>query len=212
MSHLLSIHLEQIALSCQGIESLPPTPPPPPRQHSTPKTAARPSFAVSSGEVTTGGGPTGRPARRNTAVAAVLGGDLHAQLARRRAGDDVDVEVLLRGAEKLCGVYALPGAEARIAALRGRWGRNANTAAYYEARVAEQTASMERTKGQWGYEDEEDEEQDEEEDGGAHDGHVMTEEDLRAEEEEVRELERKKRELQARLRAMDKDLGGLLHM
>ncbi|KAF3357634.1 hypothetical protein VdG1_05737 [Verticillium dahliae VDG1] len=75
---------------------------------------------------------------------------------------------------------------------------------------------MERAKGQWGYEDEEDEEQDEDEDededGGAHDGHVMTEEDLRAEEEEVRELERKKRELQARLRAMDKDLGGLLHM
>ncbi|KAG7114871.1 hypothetical protein HYQ44_007990 [Verticillium longisporum] len=261
MSHLLSIHLEQIALSCQGIESLPfpppkiftnallhntditslirdtepheralfSVPPPPPLATAQPDPAVAAAastshpqdrrktvFAVSSGEVTTGGGPTGRPARRNTAVAAVLGGDLHAQLARRRAGDDVDVEVLLRGAEKLCGVYALPGAEARIAALRGRWGRNANTAAYYEARVAELTASMERAKGQWGYEDEEDEEQDEDEDededGGAHDGHVMTEEDLRAEEEEVRELERKKRELQARLRAMDKDLGGLLHM
>ncbi|KAM0284128.1 hypothetical protein ACHAQH_002116 [Verticillium albo-atrum] len=245
MSHLLNIHLEQIALSCQGIETLPfpppkiftnallnnnditslirdtepheralfSVPPPPPPQTAQPDPAPpqdrrKTVFAVSSGEVTTGGGPTGRPARRNTAVAAVLGGDLHAQLARRRAGDDVDVEVLLRGAEKLRGVYALPGAEGRIAALRGRWGRNANTAAYYEARVAEQTASLERTKGQWGHEEEEQHEDDEEVQGED----VMTEEDLRAEEEEVRELERKKRELQARLRAMDKDLGGLLHM
>ncbi|KAM0324801.1 hypothetical protein ACHAQA_007767 [Verticillium albo-atrum] len=252
MSHRLNIHLEQIALSCQGIESLPfpppkiftnallhnnditslirdtepheralfSVPPPPPPQTAQPDPGAphdrrKTVFAVSSGEVTTGGGPTGRPARRNTAVAAVLGGDLHAQLTRRGVGSnkggDVDVEVLLRGAEKLCGVYALPGAGERIAALRGRWGRNANTAAYYEARVAEQTASVERTKGQWGHEDDEDDEDDDEDDDQRGED-VMTEDDLRAEEEEVRELERKKRELQQRLRAMDKDLGGLLHM
>jgi hypothetical protein len=38
----------------------------------------------------------------------------------------------------------------------------------------------------------------------------MTEEDLRREEAEVRELDKKKRELQARLRAIERDLGGLL--
>lgn len=174
-------------------------------------------FAVSSGEVTTSGGPrTG--ARRNTAVAAVLGGELHGQLSGRRrygSGDgargEVDVEILLKGAEKLCGVYSLPGAAERIAALRGRWARNEGTLAYYEARVAELTQGVERNRGHW-REDEDEEEEEEDDAEELDEEQFMTEEDLRAEEEEVRELDRKKRELQQRLRAMDKDLGGLLRM
>lgn len=164
---------------------------------------------------------TGNP-RRNTAVAAVLGGDLHAKITRRPlaassarvegtvAGGDVDIEVLLRGAEKLCSVYPLPGALERIPVLRQRWANQSNTLAYYEAKVAEQAERLGRLNKR---PDEFDEEKVEEE---AVEVRIMdsqmTEEDVRREEEEVRELDKKKKELQERLKAMDKDLGGLLNM
>ncbi|KAK1979204.1 DASH complex subunit Spc34 [Colletotrichum cereale] len=261
---MLSIHLEQIALSCEGIDSLPfpppkiftnamlynaditslirdteaheralfSVPPPPPPQSSSvsqntdPKPASsrrQTVFNVASGEVTTGpppgssrsgGGGIGGP-RRHTAVSAVLGGDLHAQLRRgeRQAaskGGDVDVDVLLKGATKLCGVYALPGALERIPQLRSRYAHQTNSLAYYEAKVAEHQAALERmNKDHWmneGDEGHEDEQEDEDEGED-----LMTEDDLRAE-EIVRELDKKKRELQARLRTMEKDLGGLLNM
>ncbi|KAF3806122.1 hypothetical protein GCG54_00004448 [Colletotrichum gloeosporioides] len=251
---MLSIHLEQIALSCEGIDSLPFPPPkiftnamlynsditslirdteaheralfsvPPPPAPATsqnpdpkPNNRRQTVFNVASGEVTTGppatrGGGGGGP-RRHTAVSAVLGGDLHDQLRRgeRQAaskGGDVDVEVLLKGATKLCGVYALPGALERIPQLRNRYAHQTNTLAYYEAKVAEHQAALERmNKDHWmGNEEEPEDDEDEE------DEDMMTEEEYRAEEELVRELDRKKRELQQRLRAMDKDLGGLLNM
>ncbi|KAL2163505.1 hypothetical protein VTH06DRAFT_5563 [Thermothelomyces fergusii] len=280
---LLSAHLEQISISCQGIDSLPfpppkiftnallskpdittlirdteaheralfsvPAPPPPPSSSSSssqqtgsgPATAGRqgkaeaanaPSrrktiFNVTAGEVTTGppagssrGG--GLAARRNTAVAAVLGGDLHAQIVRRggpnqqQQGGDVDIEVLLHGAEKLCAVYALPGALERIPALRQKHAQQKATLAYYEAKVAEQQDALERLNlervldGDGG----EEEEGEGGEGGGGEDEEEvgMTEEDLRREEEEARQLERRKRELQARLRALEADLGGLLNI
>lgn len=273
---LLAAHLEQIAISCQGIDSLPfpppriftnallsthditalirdteaheralfsvPPPPPQPQQPQKQANAGEPAgadevagnagkkrrqtvFNVAAGEVTTGpppgtGGRSAGGARRNTAVAAVLGGDLHSQITRagrhRGADGEVDIEVLLRGAEKLCRVYPLPGALDRIPELRRRHAHQTNTLAYYEARVAEQAERLGRMNRDH-FADEYDEDnagQDDEEDdaaaAGGDDG--MTEDDLRREEEEVRELDRKKRELQARLRAMDKDLGGLLHM
>ncbi|KAF5521592.1 hypothetical protein CGCA056_v006591 [Colletotrichum aenigma] len=251
---MLSIHLEQIALSCEGIDSLPFPPPkiftnamlynsditslirdteaheralfsvPPPPAPATsqnpdpkPNNRRQTVFNVASGEVTTGppatrGGGGGGP-RRHTAVSAVLGGDLHDQLRRgeRQAaskGGDVDVEVLLEGATKLCGVYALPGALERIPQLRNRYAHQTNTLAYYEAKVAEHQAALERmNKDHWMGDEEEPEDDEEEEDED-----MMTEEEYRAEEELVRDLDRKKRELQQRLRAMDKDLGGLLNM
>lgn len=170
-------------------------------------------FNVASGEVTTSGGDarrnTGAP-RRHTAVAAVLGGDLHDQIRRseRRGGkDDVDVELLLKGAEKLCGVYPLPGALERIAAQRSKYAHSRSTLAYYEAKVAEQAEALGRmNKDHWMDEEEEDDA----DDGAQED--ILTEEDLRREEEEVRELDKKKKELQERLKAMEKDLGGLLNM
>ncbi|AEO67975.1 uncharacterized protein THITE_2017150, partial [Thermothielavioides terrestris NRRL 8126] len=196
---LLSAHLEQISISCQGIDSLPfpppkiftnallsnpditslirdteaheralfSVPPPPPtathqRNADAPKPSARRQtvFNVAGGEVTTGPPPnstrSGPTARRNTAVAAVLGGDLHAQIVRRggaagggggadgRAAGDVDIEVLLHGAEKLCAVYPLPGALERIPAQRQKYAQQSNTLAYYEAKVAEQQEALER--------------------------------------------------------------------
>lgn len=131
---------------------------------------------------------------------------MHEQLTRRGndASGAVDVEILLRGAEKLCGVYELPGARERIQALRGRYRNGKSTTAYYEGRVASQAEVLAGLNKDWMEEEEEEEEGQGEE--------VWTEEDLRREEEDAREMERKKRELQARLRAMDKDLGGLMNM
>lgn len=128
---------------------------------------------------------------------------MHEQLRRGEADrkGDVDVSVLLRGAEKLCGVYELPGARERIVALRSKYAHGKNTMAYYEAKVAEQAEQLASLNRDWMEEEEEEEEVE-----------VWTEEDLRREEEEARELEGKKRELQARLKAMEKDLGGLMSM
>jgi hypothetical protein len=192
--------------------------PPPPTQHNKPneeppsrEQRRKTVFNVSSGEVTTGP-PTTRGAashpKRHTAVAAVLGGEMHDQLRRGEADrrGDVDVEVLLRGAEKLCGVYELPGARERIAGLKQRFRNGKSTMAYYEAKVAEQAETLAGlNKKDWMGDEEEEDEMEE-------DGEVWTEEDLRREEEDAREMEAKKRELQARLRAMEKDLGGLMNM
>ncbi|KAJ9148524.1 DASH complex subunit Spc34 [Pleurostoma richardsiae] len=197
----------------------PPLPPPTTKNPDPPKPSSRRQtvFNVAGGEVTTGPPTTrasGVPPRRSTAVAAVLGGDLHAQILRRGGvGDggkgDVDIEVLLRGAEKLCEVYPLPGAAERIPALRQKHAHQCNTLAYYEAKVAEQSQALERrNKDHW--RDEEDDNAEQQREGGSED--VLTEEDLGGEEEEIRELDRKKKELQERLRAMDKDLGGLLNL
>ena len=70
------------------------------------------------------------------------------------------------------------------------------------AEVAEQKQALEGLSASRGWREEEEEEE----------GEVWTEEDLKREEEGVKEMEAKKRELQARLRAMEKDLGGLMRM
>lgn len=142
----------------------------------------------------------------------MLGAPMHDRLRRgeRDRKGDVDVEVLLQGAEKLCGVYELPGARERIAGLRRKYAHGKNTMAYYEARVAEQGEQLASLNRDWMEEGEgEDDEEEEEE---MVDGQEWTEDDLRREEEEAREMEAKKRELQVRLRAMEKDLGGLMRM
>ncbi|RDA84991.1 hypothetical protein CP532_3888 [Ophiocordyceps camponoti-leonardi (nom. inval.)] len=163
-------------------------------------------FSVASGEVTAA--PTGSAShpRRRTAVAAVLGGEMHEQLRNADRKGELDVEVLLRGAEKLCGVYELPGARERIASLRSRFRAGSNTIAYYEAKVADQTAQLAAMNKLWIDDVDADSKQPEDE------TEAWTEDDLRREEQEAREMEAKKKELQERLRAMDKDIGGLMNM
>lgn len=203
----------------RALFSVPPPPPPPTKpadqqeviEHQQKR--RRTVFNVASGEITTGP-PTSRGGaapRRHTAVAAVLGGEMHDALRRGETDrrGDVDVDVLLRGAEKLCGVYELPGARERIAALRVRHRNGRNTAAYYEAKVAEQAEALASLNKKDWMEDEGDEEEKEDEDEG---DDVWTVEDLRREEEEARGMEAKKRELQLRLRAMEKDLAALKYM
>ncbi|KAK0721529.1 DASH complex subunit Spc34 [Apiosordaria backusii] len=253
---LISAHLEQISLSCQGIDSLPfpppkiftnallsspditslirdtetheralfsvPAPPPPPTHTSNPspdqqQPSNKPSnrrhtvFNVAAGEVTTGPPPNSTStSRRSTAVAAVLGGDLHAHLTRRQQHKEgeVDIEILLQGAEKLCGVYALPGALERIPQLRRKWEMQGHTLQYYEQKVAEQQQQLEEQMNQWDDDGDEDEEMEDADAANKRD--YITEEDVRRDEEEVRALERRKRELQARLRQVEGDLGGLM--
>ncbi|KAK2591542.1 hypothetical protein QQS21_010762 [Conoideocrella luteorostrata] len=199
----------------RALFSVPPPPPPATQSSRSAEQETRGTkrrqtvFNVACGEVTTG--PPSCSAtnpRRHTAVAAVLGGEMHSQLRKvetDRKGD-VDVDILLRGAEKLCGVYELPGARDRISSLRNQNRNGKNTLAYYEAKVAEQNQQLAGMNKGWMGDDDDDN------DDAADESQLWTEDDLRREEAEAKEMEAKKRELQARLRQMEKDLGGLMNM
>ncbi|OBT75489.1 hypothetical protein VF21_04927 [Pseudogymnoascus sp. 05NY08] len=197
-------------------------PPPPPRDSSVypdPAAASTASrrqtvFNVAGGEVVSSAATTSRAPRRNTAVAAVLGADLNSEIRKSEnvQKGDLDVEVLLRGAEKLGEVYVMEGARERIAQLRSRYARIQTSLQHYEQKVVKQTRELERMNRQGDWDgDGLDENVDvaEEEDGDAEDA-VITDELLRQEEEEILELERKKKELEERVSGMERDLGGLL--
>ncbi|KAF2234206.1 DASH complex, subunit Spc34 [Viridothelium virens] len=167
-----------------------------------------------------------RAPRRNTAVAAVLGGDMVERLRRGGGGGvgtglgprpadsrnkgEVDVELLLEGAEKLCGVYPISGATEKIATLRRRHQQLASSIEYYEEEVAQQTAQLNRMNRPAEFEDD----GFDEDAGGGEEGiehtTAFTVEDMQREEEEIKELERKKQGLEDRVSGMEKDLGGLM--
>lgn len=202
----------------RALFSVPPPPPPSTSQayYADPKasTSRRQTvFNVTSGEIVASANATSRVPRRNTAVAAVLGADLNTEIRRNenQPKGEMDVEVLLRGAEKLGDVYVLDGAKEKIAALRQRNTRIKSSLAHYEAKVARQARELEKMNrpGDWEGDSEDDEEGAAE--GTAYEEEVMvTDEDLRREEEEIRELEKKKKELEDRVSGMERDLGGLL--
>ncbi|ERF70762.1 hypothetical protein EPUS_05114 [Endocarpon pusillum Z07020] len=163
--------------------------------------------------------------RKQSAVARVLGSHMlqeieatrgHASNQKSGRSGGVNVEVLLKGAEKLCAVYPVVGAPERITSLRSRFKQVAESVAVYEARVASQTAQLSRmNKSLDSSQDHEDEHQDEDADAIAsansqHGAAPVTDEELRTEEQAIRELEQKKRELEERVASMEKDLGGLL--
>ncbi|PQE26548.1 DASH complex subunit Spc34 protein [Rutstroemia sp. NJR-2017a BBW] len=190
--------------------------PPPPAPSLQPDPASSSSrrqtvFAVSSGEVVTASA-NGRAPRRNTAVAAVLGAELHSQVRKTETGrGEVDIEVLLRGAEKLNSVYPVEGVPERIRMLRRKWEALRGSVRVNEERVERMTRELERfNRG----EEEEEEDMDMdiggEEEGEGEEEIMITDEDLRREEEEIRALERKKKELEERVSGMERDLGGLL--
>ncbi|KAH8590825.1 DASH complex subunit Spc34 [Bisporella sp. PMI_857] len=164
-------------------------------------------FNVASGEVTAGIGTGARAPRKNTAVAAVLGPELHQQVRRTEEKGEIDLEVLLRGAEKLNGVYEMPGIPKRIENLRKRYTELQGSLQHYEQKVARQTRDLERMNGGgWSGDDLDDEDEQAEGESEVE----ITDEDLRREEEEIRDLERRKRELEERVSGMERDLGGLL--
>lgn len=193
----------------------PPQPPQIPTKRESEKTAGKARrqtvFNVAQGEVTTGPPTTRARPRQHTAVAAVLGGDLHSRIVRGGQSNkgEVDLEVLLHGVEKLCNVYPRPDALERIGAIRRKNTQQWDTMAYYESGIAkQQEEASRRFNKDHLFSDEED---DDEEKNDAGDDR-MTEEELRREEEEVRRLERRQRELRERLRTMGKDMSGLGYM
>ncbi|PBP26172.1 DASH complex subunit Spc34 [Diplocarpon rosae] len=196
---------------------------PPPPAHisfSTPYPDPAPSrrqtvFNVAQGEVTAGITTGSRAPRRNTAVAAVLGAELHSKVRKTEGKGDIDIEVLLRGAEKLNNVYSVHGVPERISGLRNRYARIKDGLGFYENKVGRQTRELERINRGATPGDEDEDFEDYEADDEVLKGQTLfevevTDEDLRAEEEEIRELERKKRELEERVSGMERDLGGLL--
>ncbi|KAI9731071.1 MAG: hypothetical protein M1818_007928 [Claussenomyces sp. TS43310] len=205
----------------RALFSVPPPPPAPTSQnHPDPNSSTsgrrRTVFNVAGGEVTSSAATAPRAPRRNTAVAAVLGPELNSAIksSENQTRGEIDVEVLLRGAEKLGEVYTMDGAKDRIAALRLRYARLRGSLAHYEAKVARQTSELERMNrpSDWegGSDDEAEEKGGQEADREQGQEKYITEEHLRAEEEEIKDLEMRKRELEDRVIGMERDLGGLL--
>lgn len=148
---------------------------------------------------------------KSKAVAAVLGGDLYQRtrtegVVAKQKGD-VDVEILLEGAEKLLAVYPVPGAADRIAQLRRRHQQLVANIAHYDALVNQQSTDLARMNQPTYDDDHEDEELGDEPAASAP---PMTQEDLEREEADIQELERKKKSLEERVTGMERDLGGLM--
>ncbi|QIW95608.1 hypothetical protein AMS68_001126 [Peltaster fructicola] len=153
---------------------------------------------------------TMHPARqpKSKAVAAVLGGELYAKIQQptggRQAGE-IDVNLLLQGAERLANVYPIQGALDRIAQLKRRHMQLQANILHYEDRVAQQTVELEQMRSSAKTPDDED------------DQHTETQpivpiidEDWGTMQDDIKELERKKKGLEERVTGMEKDLGGLL--
>ncbi|GME24363.1 dash subunit spc34 [Neofusicoccum parvum] len=181
--------------------------------------------ASASGNIGGGGANAVRAPRRNTAVAAILGSELVERIregggggagsglgyrsyggGRDRGG--IDVETLLEGAEKLCGVYHIPGVDQKIAQLRQRHARLTSSVEHYELRVAEQQAQLARMNKPRDYGDDPEESVEPEPEPEVEEA-PLTMEDLMKEEEEIRELERKKRGLEDRVNSMGRDISGV---
>lgn len=96
----------------------------------------------------------------------------------------------------------IAGAADRIVALRKRHTQTAESIATYETLVASQTARLDQIRKDAPYEQNFAGEL-------SHDVHIVTDEELQAEEREIRELERKKMALDEQVASMEKDLGGL---
>ncbi|KAI9884934.1 MAG: 26S proteasome non-ATPase regulatory subunit [Watsoniomyces obsoletus] len=151
-----------------------------------------------------------RTHRGQTAVAAVLGGDMvqrinRAETAGARDGlgqnrerGELDVEILLKGAERLCAV-PISGAVDKISTLRNRHARLKTSIDRQESMLAQISAGTQ-----------EDDRHEMFNDAPVDDVVEISEEDLKQVEEEIRSLERKKRELEDRVNGMERDLGGLL--
>ncbi|KIN00892.1 hypothetical protein OIDMADRAFT_197838 [Oidiodendron maius Zn] len=188
-------------------------PPQPPASSSASYTKKQPNrrqtvFNVASGEVTTGTGTSARAPRRNTAIAAVLGPELHSEVRKSEGKGDVDIEVLLRGAEKLNEVYSILGVPKRIDDLRLRYSQLSSSVAHYEQKVANQERELDKMNRNDVYGDEDF--QDEDTGTEPEEKFEITDEDLKREEEEIKDLERRKKELEDRVSGMERDLGGLL--
>ncbi|KAL8760444.1 MAG: hypothetical protein Q9199_000068 [Rusavskia elegans] len=160
------------------------------------------------------------PPRPRSVVTTLLETELREQIRSGgaqpgKARGEVDVDVLLKGAEKLCGIYPMSGARERISSLRSRFDQLTASVTKYEARVAKQAAQLAKRNRQGDTSDDRDDTSlgrsaDLELNDERANEMPITAEDLEREEQEIRELERKKRALEDRVSGMERDLGGLL--
>ncbi|KAL4739228.1 DASH complex subunit Spc34 [Aspergillus similis] len=149
--------------------------------------------------------------RNNSAVARVLGSDMMDEIKRSArtstngSRGEVNIEVLLRGAEILCNVYPVAGAQDKIASLRYRNQVISESIAELEERVARNASELESMSHLH------DDDYDELDNAGSPNAGVadVTDADIERELKEIRELERKKRNLEDRVNGMERDLGGL---
>ncbi|KAI5793748.1 DASH complex subunit Spc34 [Peziza echinospora] len=157
-------------------------------------------------------GPTRAP-RRNTAVAAMLGKDMVEQLRRGGGGGvgggigglatgEVDVDVLLQGAEKLVQNYPMPGAFENVSRLRSKYIRLANSVSALETLVNDQQAQLNvlhrrNDTADYQYEQE----------LADNRGVEITYEMLLREEAEIAALEAKREEMENEIKRMDGELG-----
>ncbi|KAA8898808.1 DASH complex subunit Spc34 [Sphaerosporella brunnea] len=150
--------------------------------------------------------------RRNTAVQSVLGGEMIQQLRQGGAGgvsggiggivtNDVDVELLLRGAEKLINVYHIPGASRRIAAFRQRFEELTESIQAHEDLVEAQRSQLDLVNLDMN-EREEEEESEQEQD-------YVTNEMLEQEEEVIRQLEQRAEELSAKFKGLGQKMSSV---
>ncbi|KAJ5555544.1 DASH complex subunit Spc34 [Penicillium sp. DV-2018c] len=153
-----------------------------------------------------------RDKRNQSAVARVLGHDMMEEIKRsagtstRGPRGEINIEVLLRGAEILCDVYPVPGAQEQIASLRYRHGVISESIAQLEERVATNTAELDQMRRSYG----EDEEDFASAPVAQPDIPDVTDEDIERELAEIRVLEQRKRRLEERVTGMDRDLGDLI--
>ncbi|KAK4938670.1 hypothetical protein LTR10_020938 [Elasticomyces elasticus] len=148
---------------------------------------------------------------KQSAVTRLLGNDMLQEIrqATNRHGG-VNVEVLLRGAEKLCNVYTVARAAEKIRALRNRYQEVAPSISALEEKVLKQQSVLERRNKGGQYEDEELENAMDAEPSNTGGASTFTEEDFHHEEEEIRDLEARKKSLEDRVSGIERDLGGLL--
>ncbi|KAI5301879.1 hypothetical protein KEM56_001260 [Ascosphaera pollenicola] len=157
---------------------------------------------------------------RQSAVARVLGGDMMSQIRRSTAGSQrpgggsggVDVELLLKGAEMLCSVYPVAGAQDRIDTLRMQYQQYAGVLQRLEYEVQCQAAELEKMsyRGRQQQQQYDEDEMDLDEPEGEGEEEKVTDADIQQEIEAIRGLEQRKRDLERRVDGLDQNIGQMM--
>ncbi|KAH0845576.1 hypothetical protein AYO21_05505 [Fonsecaea monophora] len=150
---------------------------------------------------------------KHSAVSTLLGKEMLQEIRQSSSGrsrQGVNVEVLLRGAERLCEVYTVAGAKDRIRALRTRHREVAGSITILEDKVSRQQSLLESANQASNPEEILDENDLGQDLSKYSDTPNLTGEDFQLEEEEIRLLEARKKTLEERVAGMERDLGGLL--
>ena len=154
--------------------------------------------------------------RKQSAVAMALGPEMLREIqestgpaSKLQTKRGVDVEVLLKGVEKLCSIYPMPGAAEKVASLRSRHHQISSSIAQYQDTVNKQQSRLNRMNRSSDFDRLDNADFDEGLLAEAKTA-VFTEADLRLETSDIQELEQRKKDLEERVAGMEKDLGGLL--